>query len=249
MTDFKAILVLKLIVLLSCFFGYSLAWSRNIMPNRFKASSSATVAYSSTSSDVLEDEKSFILQPKIPKNVWRWPPNWPYQDEQFAVVEDRESKQLSVKAVELLTQHTGAFLKEKTNVLELSTSSLSALSSKDSSLSVTRLNLDENFLRAASIGKFPFQNEHFDGVIISSGIEAVGNPRDLLREIWRVLRPGGKAIISFASKKIIADNPVKIWTTTTDDQKIWVAGRYSNFRSSIEIMKIIKKTKILLSFF
>jgi SAM-dependent methyltransferase len=52
-------------------------------------------------------------------------------------------------------------------------------------------------LVSADAARLPFQPEAFDLVVCSSLIEHLPEPPALLREIFRVLRPGGKVYLSF----------------------------------------------------
>ncbi len=46
----------------------------------------------------------------------------------------------------------------------------------------------------------PFQNALFDRVLVVHGLEESGDPVGYLREVWRVLAPSGRAIITVASR-------------------------------------------------
>jgi len=48
------------------------------------------------------------------------------------------------------------------------------------------------FVRVPAAGPLPFEDESFDGVMAASSIEQTPVPREALREIYRVLRPGGR---------------------------------------------------------
>lgn len=50
------------------------------------------------------------------------------------------------------------------------------------------------------IGNLPFPSEHFDMVISRSVIEHLEDPQKVFREFYRVLRPGGRAIIITPNK-------------------------------------------------
>lgn len=53
------------------------------------------------------------------------------------------------------------------------------------------------FKRVDVLEPFPFQNNVFDLIYCSSVIEHVANPNNLLKESWRVLKPGGVFFLSF----------------------------------------------------
>ncbi|WP_293677640.1 methyltransferase domain-containing protein [uncultured Phenylobacterium sp.] len=46
----------------------------------------------------------------------------------------------------------------------------------------------------------PFQNALFDRVLVVHGLEESADPAGYLREVWRVLAPSGRAIITVASR-------------------------------------------------
>ncbi len=46
----------------------------------------------------------------------------------------------------------------------------------------------------------PFQNALFDRILMVHGLEESDNPVALLREVWRVLAPSGRAIVTVASR-------------------------------------------------
>jgi SAM-dependent methyltransferase len=45
--------------------------------------------------------------------------------------------------------------------------------------------------------KFPFEDNSFDGVMAASSVEETENPKEILSEFFRVLRPGGRFRISY----------------------------------------------------
>jgi SAM-dependent methyltransferase len=69
--------------------------------------------------------------------------------------------------------------------------------------------------------------------VLANSIEFFVKPREVLREAWRVLKPGGNVIISFASKnRVNEDRQIKIWGTMNDDQRIWIVGSFIFFACS-----------------
>jgi len=83
----------------------------------------------------------------------------------------------------------------------------------------------------------PYESQSFDRVVISSAIEALSDPRDTFREIWRVLKHGRQALICF-TRKNKAKKPLRMWTTMTDEQKIWIVGSYFHYSAGEGWMNI-----------
>jgi 2-polyprenyl-6-hydroxyphenyl methylase/3-demethylubiquinone-9 3-methyltransferase len=57
------------------------------------------------------------------------------------------------------------------------------------------------FCRIATIEKLPLRDNAFDGVICSSVIEYLHDPKACLEELHRVLKPGGVALISVPNRQ------------------------------------------------
>ncbi|MBN8682826.1 MAG: methyltransferase domain-containing protein [Chitinophagales bacterium] len=64
-----------------------------------------------------------------------------------------------------------------------------------------------------------YPDNHFDLVVSSEVIEHVGQPEKMVQEIYRVLRPGGYAVITFPSQEFpITYDPVnRIWQLFSGD--------------------------------
>jgi SAM-dependent methyltransferase len=56
--------------------------------------------------------------------------------------------------------------------------------------------LDRVLVASASIYDLPFPGGHFDAVVLSEILEHVERDVDGLREVWRVLKPGGVALLT-----------------------------------------------------
>ncbi len=69
-----------------------------------------------------------------------------------------------------------------------------------------RIVLDVN-----SIDALPFDDAQFDAVLIHAAIEYVINPGMLLAEAQRVLKPGGRIIISFSNRSV-SQKEIQLWS-------------------------------------
>lgn len=66
---------------------------------------------------------------------------------------------------------------------------------------ISKETVDQRFpLINCDIEKFPFSNESFDGVICAGVIEYLNEDQKALREISRILKPGGLAIITLSNR-------------------------------------------------
>ena len=62
---------------------------------------------------------------------------------------------------------------------------------RTTSLEIARRNGYARLLQGNLVGALPFADESFDALVCSHVLEHLPNPKDLVREILRVLRPGG----------------------------------------------------------
>ena len=199
------------------------------------------------------------IPPKVPADAWKWPPVWPFPTDALDVVDSSlMPNQPEVKFAESYSSDQGLKFKEhilanvpnkQSKILELS-SKIDGIVTSDSSLGFT----DIQHITLKSIDKtagpesllqvhtphLSVPSNSLDVVLVSSGIDLLTNPRDVFREIWRVLKPGGKCQVCFSDKSIADESfkPVKMWTTMTDEQKIWIVGSYFQYSAGVGWNKI-----------
>ena len=121
-------------------------------------------------------------------------------------------------------------------VLDLMSSVQSHLPA-DCDLQVTGLGLNETELQKNPVLKqflvhdlnsnrtLPFGNQEFDAVVCSLSIEYLINPREVIREIRRVLKPGGKVLISF-SNRWFPPKVTRLWTEIHDFERMGMVLDY-----------------------
>lgn len=189
--------------------------------------------------------------PKVPANAWKWPPAWPFPSDFMEVVVDEEkSKSFSFAPAQVaeFQKHLSYFVTPGMSVLEIGAQTDSLLSPMEGKVKVDRLALTgKAFSEISSPGSIqslkvegggsdvamPFDKEAFDAVVFSTAVESLVEPRDVFREIWRVLKPGGRCIVCFSGKPNIPDlKPIKMWTTMTEEQKIWIVGSYYQYSAA-----------------
>lgn len=74
------------------------------------------------------------------------------------------------------------------------------------------------FLRA-DICALPFSNGYFDAVICFTVLEFVGEPENALRELWRVLKPGGRLVIGVL-------NRFSLWALARRGRGVYAHARF-----------------------
>ena len=170
-------------------------------------------------------------------SAWRFPPRWPFPPDYTELVpaESTSFTKISSPTVNTaMTSHFTNFIANADCVLELSCANQPILREtgieKLTHLEITPININETMF------SLPYSSASFDNVIIAGGIEYIQHPTDMFREIWRVLRPGGLCFVAFLDKAVDIDsatklNPLKMWTTMTQEQKIWITGSYFNYSS------------------
>ena len=167
------------------------------------------------------------LAPKVPTSAWKWPPGWPFPVDFLELIDlDSGNKTvLTQPVVDVFSQFIGAKSFDGASILELGDTSnifvtpSAFKSSKLDSFEVLKLD-----------GPLPFESNSFDRIVVSSGVESLADPRAFFRDIWRLLKPGGKCITCFSGKNYSpSPKSAKMWTTMNDEQKIWIAGSYFHY--------------------
>lgn len=183
---------------------------------------------------------SGLPTPKVPASAWKWPPVWPFPEDSLDAQPGAESNiqqgGYTASQKDRFSQHIKTFTNEGARILEVSSGeSQGVIETPD------RIRFDDGAvggndplapLLQFHKPQFPQKSATFDVVVLTDGIESLTNPRDVFREIWRVLKPGGKCLVCFStkpSKLPTRTSPVKMWTTMTDEQKIWIVGSYFQY--------------------
>lgn len=71
----------------------------------------------------------------------------------------------------------------------------------------------------------PFDDNTFDAAICTVSVQYLTNPVAIFSEVRRVIRPGGRFIVSF-SNRCFPTKAVAIWTQTNDRQHLALVTRY-----------------------
>ena len=96
------------------------------------------------------------------------------------------------------------------------------------------------FVRAV-VPPLPFENERFDCVISFQVIEHIRRDRELVREVKRVLRPGGRFIVTTPNARMsLTRNPWHVREYTPEELAALLAGEFA----SVEAMGVCGNRRV-----
>ena len=73
----------------------------------------------------------------------------------------------------------------------------------------------------------PYEDNTFDVVTNAVSVDYLTRPLEMMKEVNRVLKPGGLAVMSF-SNRCFPTKAVSIWTATGDLDHIWICLLYTS---------------------
>lgn len=74
----------------------------------------------------------------------------------------------------------------------------------------------------------PYPDNTFDVVTNVVSVDYLNKPIEVFKEMHRVLKPGGTAIMSF-SNRCFPTKAISLWTQTGDEDHIWIVGSYFHY--------------------
>lgn len=81
--------------------------------------------------------------------------------------------------------------------------------------------------------KIPFEDNSFDVITNAVSVDYLTKPLDIFKEMRRVLKPGGLAIMSF-SNRCFFTKAISIWTSTGDADHVLIVGSYFHYAGGFE---------------
>ena len=81
--------------------------------------------------------------------------------------------------------------------------------------------------------KFPFEDMSFDKVTCVVSIDYLNKPLEVMKEVCRVLRPGGECILSI-SNRCFPTKAFQIWLQTNDLEHVFIAGSFFHYAGGFE---------------
>eukprot|EP00752_Nemacystus_decipiens_P010886 g9679.t1 len=201
--------------------------------------------------DLAEEEDVNI---KVTPNAWKWPALWPYTPDYFDRPDESEDEKafqnakmtpcLEGSSKEALVAHYARFLTEGASVLEIGASVDSYLPDDLSFSKVVGVGMNEEELKSnprltdtlvQNLNKkpeLPYPDDSFDFVTIPNSMEFFTDPRLVMREAYRVLKPKGTCFVPFTSQgayKEYEKKQIKMWKTMNDAQHMWIIGSFFKF--------------------
>jgi ubiquinone/menaquinone biosynthesis C-methylase UbiE len=79
-------------------------------------------------------------------------------------------------------------------------------------------NLNEN-------PKLPLEDQSFDAVLNTVSVQYLQQPEVVFAEIYRILKPGGIAIVSF-SNRMFYQKAISAWRDASESQRVELVKRY-----------------------
>lgn len=81
--------------------------------------------------------------------------------------------------------------------------------------------------------KLPFEDNSFDVITNVVSVDYLTKPIDVFKEMQRILKPEGLAIMSF-SNRCFWTKAISIWTSTGDADHAWIVGSYFHYAGGFE---------------
>ncbi|GAB2293032.1 hypothetical protein Dimus_027252 [Dionaea muscipula] len=81
--------------------------------------------------------------------------------------------------------------------------------------------------------QLPFEDKSFDVITNVVSVDYLTKPIEVFKEMHRVLKPGGLAVMSF-SNRCFWTKAISIWTSTSDAEHAWIVGSYFHYAGGFE---------------
>lgn len=94
-------------------------------------------------------------------------------------------------------------------------------------------NLNENY-------QFPLSDQEFDAVLNAVSIQYLQYPEAVFQEMYRILKPGGIAIISF-SNRMFYQKAISAWRDASEAMRVELVKRYFNSVGGFSEPEVIQK--------
>ena len=191
--------------------------------------------------------------------VQDWPEEWPFQPQDFSRSDPSNDQgfytipkfvyHIDEPAVASLTQYYRKNIPPNSDILDICSSWVShyplEFTSTMNSIAATGMNSLElqfndqltNGYEARNLNETPnldcYDDESFDVVTCVVSIDYLIEPVKVLKEVWRVLRPGGKMIVS-QSNRCFPTKAIAMWLSMNDRQHLELINGYFQYAGGFE---------------
>ncbi|KAK7314344.1 hypothetical protein VNO77_32864 [Canavalia gladiata] len=195
---------------------------------------------------------------QILKNV-EWPQQFPFKDEDFQRFDEspdslfyetpRFVTHIDEPAIAALTEYySKVFPPSNTpgvSILDMCSSWVSHFPPGYKQERVVGLGMNEDELKRNPVltdyavqdlnvnPKLPFEDNSFDIITNVVSVDYLTKPLDVFKEMCRILKPGGLAIMSF-SNRCFWTKAISIWTSAGDADHVMIVGSYFHYAGGFE---------------
>eukprot|EP00775_Hariotina_reticulata_P009058 gene9058-9229_t len=193
-------------------------------------------------------EKEKVLQEP------KWPDKWPFRPEDFLRYDESDDSVFydsprfvyhiddgAVKALtEFYAEHFPPSGQDNIAILDICSSWISHYPPGYKAGKIVALGMNEQELSAnKQVTEYvvhdlnlepalPFADNSFDVITNAVSVDYLNKPLEVFQELHRVLKPGGRAYMSF-SNRCFPTKAIALWTATGDDDHIWIVGSYFHY--------------------
>ena len=184
----------------------------------------------------------------------KWPSEWPYTASDLARMDEevdtvfysspRLVTHIDDPAIMALTNYYASEFKDGDDVLDICSSWISHYPKEWKAGNVVGLGMNEYELSQNKVlnsydvkdlnedPTFPYDDASFDTVTCVVSVDYLNKPREIFKEIGRVLRPGGKALIAI-SNRCFPTKAWNLWLRTNDLEHVFIVGSFFHFTTGV----------------
>ena len=191
----------------------------------------------------------------------KWPDEWPFANPAYFARSDetpdsefyaqaRFVTHIDDGAIQSISDYYASVMHEGADVCDLCSSWISHLPPDLKLGRVAGLGMNEEELKGNerlteyavqdlnNDPKLPYDDASFDFVCNVVSVDYLNKPLEIFKEMHRVLKPGGSAIMSF-SNRMFPTKAVAVWTQTDDAGHLWIVGSYYRFSADWSDVKAV----------
>jgi SAM-dependent methyltransferase len=102
--------------------------------------------------------------------------------------------------------------------------------------------LDEVVVHNVNLNpRLPFDNEAFDGAVMTVSVQYVTRPTELFADVGRVLKPGAPFVVTF-SNRMFPTKAVALWHGANQNQRVAIVKDYFAASTAFERIETIDRS-------